>query len=341
MRIANRVIGPGQPPFIVAEIGVNHDGSVSRALELVDAAGRARADAVKLQCFDADRLLSGAARLAVYQRRTGSVDPHGMLRACQLDESAMEEIAARAQDLDLRVILTVYSVDLVDSAARLAVDAFKTASPDVVNRPLIEALIGTGKPLLVSAGTATPDEIRDVTQWLGDHPHLLMQCVSAYPTPDDCASLGGRAAMCRINPRALGYSDHTTAIDTGALAVASGACILEKHLTHDRTAAGPDHATSLDPPALAEYVRLAHRAWRMLGPPVKRVLEVERDVREASRQSLTTTRALPAGHVLSGCELTIKRPGTGIAPWRMSETVGRRLQRAVDADVPLRDEDLQ
>ncbi|MCH8006058.1 MAG: N-acetylneuraminate synthase family protein, partial [Planctomycetes bacterium] len=156
----------------------------------------------------------------------------------------------------------------------------------------------------------------------------------------DCAALAGRASMEAISPRALGYSDHTLAVDTGGLAVAAGACVLEKHLTLDRAAAGPDHASSLDPGQFGRYVALAHRAWRMLGEPAKRVLPIERNVREASRQSLTSTRPLAAGSELQADDLTIKRPGTGIAPARLAETVGRRLARAVDANTPLREDDL-
>ena len=192
--------------------------------------------------------------------------------------------------------------------------------------------MGLGKPLLVSTGTASIDEVRTVTGWLGDHPHVLLQCVSGYPTPDESASLAGRAAMYQVNPNALGYSDHTTAVDTGGFAVASGARLLEKHLTHDRAAAGPDHTTSLDPGQLKEYIRLAHRAWQMLGPPEKRVLEIEQDVRRVSRQSLTTTQALPAGHVIAAEELTIKRPGTGISPMRWDEVIGRTASRDFAAD---------
>jgi sialic acid synthase SpsE len=146
--------------------------------------------------------------------------------------------------------------------------------------------------------------------------------------------------MCEINPNALGYSDHTTAVDTGGFAVASGACLLEKHLTHDRAAAGPDHTTSLDPRQLKEYIRLAHRAWQMLGPPKKRVLEIEEDVRVVSRQSLTATQALPAGHVITKEDLTIKRPGTGIEPSQLSATVGRSVTRSIKADMPIHEMDL-
>lgn len=341
MRIGKRQIGPDQPPFVIAELGVNHDGSLPRALELVDAARDAGADAIKVQWFDARRLLSGAARLARYQEAGGAADPYDLLRALELDADEFDQVVERAHAARLAAITTVFSVDLVERARAVDFDAHKTASPDLVNRPLLEALMAAGKPLLVSTGTANLDEVEAVTAWLGPHPHLLLQCVSGYPTPDESASLAGRAAMCRINANALGYSDHTTAVDTGGFAVASGACLLEKHFTYDRSATGPDHATSLAPDGFRQYVDLAHRAWRMLGPPQKRVLDLEQDVRTVSRQSVTATHDLDVGHVIVTEDLTLKRPGTGLEPWRLAETVGRRVARPVEADMPLREEDLQ
>jgi sialic acid synthase SpsE/CMP-N-acetylneuraminic acid synthetase len=339
--IGDRRIGPNEPPFVIAELGVNHDGRLDRALELVEAAHAAGADAVKVQWFDAGLLLSRAARLARYQKEAGAGDPFEMLRALQLHADDLSKVVDRVHDVGLAAIATVFSVDLVGQARELDFDAYKTASPDIVNRPLIDALMATGKPVLVSTGTATIEEVGTVTAWLGDHPHVLLQCVSGYPTPVDSASLAGRAAMCAINPNALGYSDHTTAEDTGGLAVASGARLLEKHLTYDCAAAGPDHATSLEPAVFKRYVDLARRAWQALGPPEKRVLKIEEDVRRVSRQSLTATQALPAGHVISKEDLTIKRPGTGIPPWELAKTVGCRLATAVDADMPLRPEYLE
>jgi len=340
VRIGGRPIGPGHPPYVIAELGVNHDGDRDRALQLVDAARAAGADAVKVQWFEADRLLSRAARLAHYQKIGGASDPFEMLRGLELDPRVIAEIVEHSGNARLATIATLFCVDHVDAAVRCGFDALKTASPDVVNRPLVEALVATGRPMLVSTGAATLAEVEAVSGWLGAHDHVLMHCVSAYPTPDDMASLAGRAAMCRINPNALGYSDHTTAEDTGALAVAAGACVLEKHLTLDRTAPGPDHAMSLDPHGFERYVRLAHRAHRMLGAPNKAPLAIELDVREVSRQSVTARCELPAGHVIAPGELTLKRPGGGIAPSRLAETVGRRLARPVAANTPLRDEDL-
>lgn len=139
----------------------------------------------------------------------------------------------------------------------------------------------------------------------------------------------------------VGYSDHTTSVDTGALAVAAGACILEKHITYDRKANGPDHSMSLEPAQFDRYVRLARRAHAMLGRSSKQVIPIEQEVRQASRQSIVATRTLKSGHVIARPDLTIKRPGTGIEPWRIDEIVGRRLRRAVDVDSPIVESDLE
>ncbi len=341
MQIGSRHIGPGKSPYIIAELGVNHDGSLSRALELVEAAHHAGADAVKLQWFETDRLLSSAARLAQYQQQAAADDPFALLRGLELGPHEMQTIVESAHGLGLHTIVTVFSLELVGPADRLPWDAYKVASPDIINRPLIERLMSTGKPLLVSTGAADAQEIQFVAQWLGAHPHVLMQCVSAYPTPDESAALAGIRGLSDAASIPLGYSDHTTATDTGALAVAAGASILEKHLTLDQTGPGPDHATSLEPAQFAEYVRLAHRAHAMLGESGKRVLAIEQDVRSASRQSIVVTRRLDAGHVITRDDLTIKRPGIGIEPWRMDEIIGRRLARAIEADTPLVMRDLE
>lgn len=342
MKIGGRTIGQAHPPYVIAEIGVNHDGSAERASDLVVAAAEAGADAVKFQLFSADRLLSKAAMLARYQEQSGATDPAAMLRALELTSTQLLPAVERARDLEKHVIVTVFSIELVPEAELLECDAYKTASPDIIHRPLIEALMATNQPLILSTGAASLHEVEQAVHWLDEHPHILMQCVSAYPTPDDSAALAARHALARLDPWALGYSDHTTAVDTGALAVASGARVLEKHLTHDRNATGPDHAASLDPAQFKEYVQLAHRAYRILGEEEKKVLDIERDVREVSRQSLTTAAALPAGHALKPEDLTFKRPaGPGtFTPSRLETVIGRRLSRHVDADVPLHEDDL-
>lgn len=368
MNIGGRAIGPGEAPYVIAEIGVNHDGSVARALELVDGAAEAGADAVKLQHFEAERLMSRASRLAAYQADAGERDPVEMLRRLELSVSDMGRIVERAHARGVHAIVTVFSASLVPGALTLAWDGLKTASPDIVNRPLLDALGAADLPLIVSTGAAELDEIERCIGWLEEaraqQRLALLQCVSSYPCPTDQAALGGVVALRERFGLPTGYSDHTSDEDTGALAVSLGACILEKHLTWSNGAQGPDHAASLEPAAFARYASLAREAARgapalatalaparshasqaigadpRIGPFVKRLLPCERDVRAVSRQSLVSSRDLPAGTPLAAADLVVKRPGTGLAPYMLADTVGRRLARPVAADTPLRAEDL-
>lgn len=336
--IEGRSIGGDCPPYVIAEIGVNHDGDKARGVELVRAAHAAGADAVKFQLFDAELLMSADARFAAYQKALGAADPRAMLKSLELPTGAMAELCAEARRIGLHPIVTVFSTQLVAAAESMHLAAYKSASPDVIHRPLLEAMSATGRPLIVSTGASDLSEIGRAAEWLRGRSVAWLQCVSSYPTPDASASLRGIASIAAVTRGVVGYSDHTNAIDTGGLAVAAGAAILEKHLTYDRRANGPDHAASLDATQFAEYVRLARRARSMLGD-AKHVLEIERDVRTVSRQSLVATRALHPGERVGAADVTVKRPGTGIAPWRRDETIGRTLVRGVRVDQVLCDED--
>lgn len=360
--IGGRPVGRQAAVYVIAELGVNHDGSASRALELVDAAADAGADAIKLQLFRADLLLSRACALAAYQAAAGERDPVSMLRRLELPIDAMGPVVARAHALGLHAIVTVFSPGLVPQARALPFDAYKTASPDIVNLPLLEALMATGKPMLVSTGAATLDECARAVGWLSPAlgRTLLLQCVSSYPTAPEDASIAAMADLARLpgymNP--VGYSDHTREVDTGAVAVNFTPCpavVLEKHLTYSRSAPGPDHAASLEPAEFRQYATLARdesqmRVWmgspptrlsdRRLGDGVKRVLPCEQDVRRLSRQSVVSARVIRKGERLGVADLAIKRPGTGIEPWRLDEVIGRLAARDIDADVPLVAEDL-
>ena len=337
-----RAIGDDTETYVIAEIGVNHDGSVARALELTDAAAEAGADAVKLQLFATDLLMGKAAKLAAYQASAGETDPLAMLRRLELSLADMAMVVERAHRLGIHAIVTVFSAELVTEAETLPWDAYKSASPDIIHRPLLEAMAGTGRPMIVSTGASTMDEVLRAAAWLEAARDRLafLQCVSSYPAPE--AALEGIAAIARATGLPVGYSDHTPGVAAGAQAVEHGACVLEKHLTYDTQAAGPDHAASLEPEAFAEYVLRAKAATR--GVPTtageKRLLDCEQNVRAVSRQSLTTRRSLLAGHVLAAGDLTIKRPGTGIEPWRLEEVVGQRLVRDVGGDVLLAPSDI-
>ena len=350
MRIGGREIGAGRPVYVIAEVGVNHDGDIERALMLTDLAAEAGADAVKFQYFKTDLLLSRSAELAAYQEEAGETDPLAMLRRLELSLAEMDRVVERAHERGLAAIVTVFSVDLVAEARTLAWDAFKTASPDIVHRPLLEALAADGRPMVVSTGASTMAEVVRGARWLGHCRDRLamLQCVSCYPAPE--AALDGIGAIADATGLPTGYSDHTEAVETGGAAVEAGACVLERHITDDRSRPGPDHAASLDGRQFAEYVRLGRSALRAddrskTGPigvltrgrvggtlGTKVVLPCERDVRRVSRQSIVARRRIEAGEVIRLEDLAFKRPGVGMEPWRVGEVVGRMAIAAMDAD---------
>src|SRR3954469_10208472 len=257
MLIGGRSVGAVSPTLVIAEIGVNHDGSLSRALRLVEHAAQAGADAVKLQVFRAASLMHSTSQFADYQQaRCADADPATMLRRYELSHESMREIVAAVRELGMLPIATPFSPDDVDACESLDLAAIKIASPDLVNRVLLHRAARTGRPLLVSTGAATALEVTTTTAWLREWgaSYALLHCVSSYPTPL------GQSHLCWIGELSclgvpVGYSDHTTETLAGALAVAAGACIVEKHITYDRSAAGPDHAASADPQQFAEYVR--------------------------------------------------------------------------------------
>ena len=342
MRIGDTEIGPGHRAYVIAEIGVNHDGDVKQALALTDAAAEAGADAIKLQLFETDRLLSKAAKLAAYQKDAGETDPIEMLRRLELSIEDMAEVVNRAHKRGIHAIVTVFSVELVETADRLPWDAYKSASPDIINHPLLEAMAATGKSMIVSTGASELHEVLRAARWLGGIRDrlALLQCVSSYPAPEP--AFDGIAAIAHATGLPVGYSDHTREIETGAQAVNAGACVLERHITHDTTAKGPDHAASLEPDDMSRYVAAAkeHPCRTPGGDGTKAVLDCERDVRRVSRQSLVASQPIPAGTEITREMLTIKRPGTGLAPFALDTVVGRKAARAISADVPLVDGDL-
>lgn len=353
MRIRDRQIGSGHAPYIIAELGVNHDGSVERAIELARQARETGADAIKLQLFRTDLLMSRAAKLAAYQKAAGETDPISMLRRLELSPEQMQPVLAEARRIGIDAIVTVFSVELVAEAERIARphggwDAYKTASPDIIHRPLLEALAATGRPMIVSTGASTMDEVIRAAEWLRtprqEQRLAMLQCVSSYPTPDEAAALEGIGALRGALPDVpIGYSDHTASEVMGASAVAAGACILEKHFTYDRGARGPDHAASLDLAGMSRYIANVRAAFEQrrycsahgTAAGAKAVQDRERDVRTVSRQSVVAVRALPAGHRMKREDVTFKRPGTGVPPFAVDDVVGSALVRAVGADMPI------
>jgi N-acetylneuraminate synthase/N,N'-diacetyllegionaminate synthase len=332
--LAGRAVGEGAPCLVVAEAGVNHNGDVELAERLVDAAAAACADAVKFQSFRAEAVASAGAPKAAYQRAaTGEEESQQeMLRALELSAETHRRLQRRAQEHGLLFLSTPFDAASADLLEELGVPAFKVASPDLTNLPFLEYLAAKGRPLIVSTGMAELSEVEAALAALarvGATDVVLLQCVSSYPAPAAEQNLRTIPALAARFGVPVGFSDHTTGGAAALAAVALGACLLEKHFTLDRTLPGPDHAASLEPAELAGLVRDVREVEAALGDGVKRPTPAERENRELVRRSLAAAVDLPAGTLLERSMLTALRPGTGIAPSRIDEVVGRRLRRSV------------
>ena len=335
LELADRRIGEG-PAFLIAEGGVNHNGRPDLAHRLVDAAAGSGADAVKFQTFDPEALAAVGAPTAEYQRRSvaAGTDQRGMLAALALPEREWAALRDHARERGLVFLSTPFddaSADLLDG---LDVPAFKVASGELTNLPFIERLARRGRPLLISTGMATMVEVAqavDAVADAGDPPVALLHCVSSYPAPAADANLRAIATLRRAFAVPAGWSDHTLGIELPLAAVAGGAALVEKHLTLDRSMAGPDHAASLEPDAfrtMADGIRAVEAA---LGSGDKRPSEAEVEMAAIVRRSLHWRRSLPAGRAISASDLVALRPGTGLGPARLTDLVGRRTTRPVIA----------
>ncbi len=335
-----RRIADDLPVYVVAEAGVNHNGKLDEALRLVDAAAWAGADAVKFQIFHADELTLADAPAAGYQRRTRARSQRELLRRLELSDRDWRRIRQRCRELRIDFIATPFSVRDLERLAALEPVALKIASTDIDHYPLLRQAATLGLPILLSTGAAELDEVETAVGWLDElgagERLVLLHCVSSYPTPWHAVNLRAIGTLRQHFDRPTGFSDHTTGVESAALAVAAGACLLEKHFTLDRAARGPDHALSLEPDDLRAYIRAARTAEAARGDGRITVAPIERDVRGVSRRSLVTTRPLPAGAELTEDDLTAKRPAGGISPACWPDVLGRRLRRSLPAETILR-----
>ncbi|MCB9853879.1 MAG: N-acetylneuraminate synthase family protein [Phycisphaerales bacterium] len=332
----------GAAPYVIAEIGVNHDGSIEKARALIDAAKYAGANAIKLQIFSADSLASEDAATCRYQQKnTQSADSQrDMLRRLELPRDALLKLRAHTRDVAIDFIATPFGIpELEFLAAELDPGAVKIASPDLVNIPLLRAAANTGKRIIVSTGASEWEEIVAAVELLhelrNDGRLALLHCVSAYPTPAAQIQLAVIRRMIDQFRLPVGFSDHTMEIETGAYAVLAGASILEKHITLDRKAPGPDHAASLEPARFADYVRQARQAAIMLGRSERTCLDIERDVRSLARGRLVARRTIMKGATITADALMVQRPGDGIPPTELGRVVGRTAARRIDGACPL------
>jgi N-acetylneuraminate synthase len=326
-------VGSGEPPYLIAEIGANHNGDMDLCRRLIDEAKAAGADAVKFQSWSASSLISEAeyGRHASYgdtKKHFGSL--RQMVERYQLSPDQHDEAAAHCRAVGVDFLSTPFSPAEVDLVIALDVPAIKIASMDVVHLPLLEHIGHTGRPVLLSTGMATTAEIAravDTLQAAGTSDLVLLHCVSIYPPEPATINLRNITGLRRAFALPVGFSDHTIGVAVPLAAVALGACVIEKHFTLDKDLEGWDHAISADPSELAAIATGGRTVWAALGATARTVGEAELAKRRQFRRRVVLRRALAAGELLALDDLDFKRPGTGIGPDETRYVVGRRAAR--------------
>ncbi len=338
--IGERLIGAGHPCFIIAEAGVNHNGDLALAKRLIDAACDAHADAVKFQTFKADHLATRSAPKARYQvRAVGQAESQvEMLRRLELSKAAHRVLMEHGRSRGLLVLSTPFDLESVELLASLNVPAFKIASGDLTHLPLLRRVAEQGRPMIVSTGMATLEEVRtavQVIQQAGAPPLILLHCVSVYPAPVAGSNLRAMNTLADAFHVPIGYSDHTLGDDVALAAVALGACVVEKHLTMDRTLSGPDHAASAEPAEFAAMVRRIRAIEAALGDGRKIPTTDQHETAQVARKSLVAACDIASGCVLTEALIAMKRPGSGLSPAMLPQVVGRRARQPIAADTVL------
>jgi N,N'-diacetyllegionaminate synthase len=325
--------------LVIAEAGVNHNGDLALARQLVEAAAEAGADIVKFQTFQPDRLVTRSAAKAAYQHRAtdGDETQLDMLRRLQLDRAAHEELIAHCMRNHIAFLSTAFDAESVDLLVELGVDLFKIPSGELTNLPYLRQIGSYNRPVILSSGMATLDEIEAALEALqqAGTPRdrvTVLHCTTEYPAPMHEVNLRAMLTIGSELGVAVGYSDHTRGIEVPIAAVALGAVVIEKHFTLDRQLPGPDHAASLEVDELAAMIRGIRNVEAALGDGVKRVAESEALNRKLVRKSLVAAVAIRAGELLTAENVAAKRPGTGISPMLWDDVMGRTAPRAFAPD---------
>lgn len=348
--------------LVIAEAGVNHDGSLARALELVDAAADSGADIVKFQSFKAQSLVTAGARKADYQvANTG--DDGGqleMLRRLELSADDHHALVARCKAGGIRFLSTAFDAESLSFLGTLDMPAVKIPSGDITHAPLILQAARLGLPLIVSSGMSTLADIEAAlgviafaltregpprgradfeaaftaatAQALLRERVTLLHCVTEYPAPPASVNLRAMETMARAFGLPVGYSDHTLGTEVSIAAVALGATVIEKHFTLDRALPGPDHAASLEPAELGAMVRAIRNVEQALGRSMKAPAAAEIGNRAVARRSIVAARRIARGEVLTFDALAFKRPASGLAPLACWDLIGRTASRDYEAD---------
>jgi N,N'-diacetyllegionaminate synthase len=346
VKLGTITVGENQPPYIVAEVGSNHNGDMDLCRQLIDAAAEAGADAVKFQSWSESTLIANEE----YERNPDYADKkkhfgslRDMVRAYQFTPEQHWEALEYCRSRGIGFASSAFSPQEVDLLDSLDVPFIKIASMDITNLPLLRYAARAGRPLVIATGMATLGEIETALRAVeaeGNFQSVLLHCISIYPPEYDTIHLRNMAMLRETFDVPVGFSDHSLGTHIPLAAIALGACMIEKHFTLDKDMAGWDHAISADPAELHVITHQGRNVFTALGSTVRTVSEAELEKREKFRRSLVTREALPKGHVLVEADFDAKRPGTGVGPQELPYVVGRALAVDVEADHVLRWPDL-
>jgi N,N'-diacetyllegionaminate synthase len=340
MKIGARTIGPGHPAFVIAEAGVNHNGAPDLAMKLVQAGAAAGVDCVKFQTFKAERVVTEAAPKAAYQLEV--TDPAesqiAMLKALELTEAAYPALMAECAKLGIAFTSTPYNEEDVDFLMGLDVPALKLASIHAVEPSLLRYTAATGKPLILSTGMCTMDEVKravEIVHGAGNRNLVILQCTTNYPSPTADANLRAMVAMRDQLAVLVGYSDHTQSDTACIAAIALGACVIEKHLTLDKSMKGPDQPTSLEPHEMKRLMTAIREAESALGTGVKAPAANEVRNIKGMRRGIVARAAIAQGQTIAAADLILKRPLSEVPPSSWDAIIGVAAARPIAAGAAL------
>lgn len=323
--------------FVIAEAGVNHNGSMEIAKKLVDAAAESGADAVKFQTFKAESLASKTAPKAEYQlEMTDKAETqYGMLKKLELTRQMHEGLMEYCKKKEIMFLSTPFDPDSIKMLADLGLPMFKIPSGEVTNLPYLRKIASYNKKIILSTGMSSMDEVKAAVKVLKDggaDDITLLHCNTQYPTPASDANLMAMAKMREELGLPVGYSDHTQGIEIPIAAAALGAAVIEKHFTLDRNMEGPDHKASLVPHELKQMVEGIRKIELALGDGIKRVSESEKANVDIARKSIVAARSIKKGEKLTEENLAVKRPGSGISPMRWDDVIGKTADSDYEPD---------
>ena len=326
--------------FIIAEAGVNHNGSLEMAFQLIDVAVAAGADAVKFQTFKAEKVIAVNAPKADYQQKASGSDESQleMVKKLELDETAHIQLYQHCQNKGIQFLSTPFDLESIDLLYRLGLEIFKIPSGEITNLPYLRKLGALKKRLILSTGMADLGEIEDALDILTESGTPLesitvLHCNTEYPTPLEDVNLRAMLTIRNAFPGlSVGYSDHSNGIEVPIAAVTMGASVIEKHFTMDRNLPGPDHRASLEPHELTAMISGIRNIEKALGTGSKKPSPSELKNKPIARKSIVAAFPIKKGEMFTNTNITVKRPGTGITPMRWDEMIGRKAGKDYKTD---------